>query len=63
MMRFYEKNVQGWKPSKDEMLAAIETGYTVMKHTGDVKQAGRAVMDELKTLHRMSKSQQGTSNR
>ena len=58
MMRFFEKNVQGWRPSREQMLAAIETGYTVMKHTGDVKQAGRAVMDELNTLHRMSQGEQ-----
>ena len=61
MMRFYKKNVQGWKPSKEQMLAAVETGYTVMKHTGDVKQAGKAVMDELNTLHRMSQGQQGVA--
>lgn len=61
MMRFYEKNVQGWKPSEEQMLAAVETGYTVMKHTGDVKQAGKAVMDELNTLHRMSQGQEGVA--
>ena len=61
MMRFFAKNVQGWKPSREQMLAAIETGYTVMKHTGDVKQAGRAVMDELNTLHRMSQGDQGVA--
>jgi hypothetical protein len=33
----------------------------VMKHTGDVKQAGKAMMDELNTLHRMSQSQQGVA--
>ena len=61
MMRFYAKNVQGWKPSKEQMLAAVETGYSVMKHTGDVKQAGKAMMDELNTLHRMSQGQQGVA--
>ena len=61
MMRFYEKNVKGWKPSEEQMLAAVETGYIVMKHTGDVKQAGKAVMDELNTLHRMSQGQQGVA--
>ena len=61
MMRFYEKNVKGWKPSEEQMLAAVETGYTVMKHTGDVKQAGKAMMDELNTLHRMSQGQQGVA--
>ena len=61
MMRFYEKNVKGWKPSEEQMLAAVETGYMVMKHTGDVKQAGKAVMDELNTLHRMSQGQQGVA--
>jgi hypothetical protein len=43
------------------MLGAIDTGYIVMKHTGDVKQAGKAMMDELNTLHRMSQGQQGVS--
>jgi hypothetical protein len=33
----------------------------VMKHTGDVKQAGKALMDELNTLHRMSQGQQGVA--
>ena len=61
MMRFYEKNVEGWKPSKEQMLGAIDTGYMVMKHTGDVKQAGKAMMDELNTLHRMSQGQQGVA--
>ncbi len=61
MMQFFAKNVQGWRPSREQMLAAIETGYTVMKHTGDVKQAGRAVMDELNTLHRMSQGEQGVT--
>lgn len=61
MMQFFAKNVQGWRPSREQMLAAIETGYTVMQHTGDVKQAGRAVMDELNTLHRMSQGEQGVA--
>jgi hypothetical protein len=43
------------------MLGAIDTAYTVMKHTGDVKQAGKAMMDELNTLHRMSQGQQGVA--
>ena len=58
IMRFFEKNGKGWKPSKEQMLAAVETGYTVMKHTGDVKQAGKAMMDELNTLHRMGQDNQ-----
>ena len=57
MMRFYEKNVKGWRPSEEQMLAAIDTGYAVMKHTGNKQQAGKAVMDELNTLHRMSQGQ------
>jgi hypothetical protein len=61
IMRFYEKNIEGWKPSKEQMLAAVETGYTVMKHTGDVKQAGKAVMDELNTLFRLSQGQDQVS--
>ena len=58
IMRFYAKNVKGWRPSREQMLAAVETGYTVMKHTGDVQQAGRAVMDELNSLYQMSQGQQ-----
>ena len=45
---------KGWIPSKDEMLSAVDNAYQVMKHTGDAKQAGKALMDELNTLHRMS---------
>ncbi len=59
MMRFFEKNGKGWKPSKEQMLAAVETGYTVMKHTGDVKQAGKAMMDE---LNRIQPVAEGTEN-
>lgn len=59
MMRFFEKNFEGWRPTEEQMLSAVETGYTVMKHTGDVKQAGKAVMDMINTLHRMSQGQQG----
>jgi hypothetical protein len=61
VMDFLSKAVKGWRPSKEEMLGAIDTGYIVMKHTGDVKQAGKAMMDELNTLHRMSQGQQGVS--
>jgi hypothetical protein len=41
------------------MLGAIDTAYMVMKHTGDIKQAGKAMVDELNTLHRMSQGQSG----
>ena len=61
VMDFLSKAVKGWRPSKEEMLGAIDTGYMVMKHTGDVKQAGKAMMDELNTLHRMSQGQQGVA--
>ena len=61
VMNFLAKAVKGWRPSKEEMLGAIDTGYMVMKHTGDVKQAGKAMMDELNTLHRMSQGQQGVA--
>jgi hypothetical protein len=61
VMDFLAKTVKGWRPSEAEMLAAIETAYVVMKHTGDVKQAGQALMDELNTLHRMSQGQQDVS--
>jgi|LakMenEpi03Aug12_release.lakeMendotaPanAssembly.Ray.scaffolds.fasta_scaffold02179_29 hypothetical protein len=61
IMKFFDQAVKGWKPSEEQMMAAIETAYTVMKHTGDIKQAGRAMMDELNTLHRMSQGQQGVA--
>jgi len=61
LMDFLVKAVKGWRPSEEEMLGAIDTGYIVMKHTGDVKQAGKAMMDELNTLHRMSQGQQGVA--
>ncbi len=61
IMDFLAKTVKGWRPSEQEMLGAIDTAYTVMKHTGDVKQAGKAMMDELNTLHRMSQGQQGVA--
>jgi hypothetical protein len=61
VMDFLSKTVKGWRPSEEEMLGAIDTGYIVMKHTGDVKQAGKAMMDELNTLHRMSQGQQGVT--
>ena len=61
VMNFLAKAVKGWRPSEEEMLGAIDTGYMVMKHTGDVQQAGRAMMDELNTLHRMSQGQQGVA--
>jgi hypothetical protein len=61
MMDFFEKTVKDWKPSKEQMLAAVETGYIVMKRTGDVQQAGKAVMDELNTLHKISQGQQGVA--
>jgi hypothetical protein len=61
IMDFLAKAVKGWRPSEQEMLGAIDTAYTVMKHTGDVKQAGKAMMDELNTLHRMSQGQQGVA--
>jgi len=59
VMDFLAKAVKGWRPSEQEMLGAIDTAYTVMKHTGDVKQAGKAMVDELNTLHRMSQGQSG----
>lgn len=61
MMRFLKQGVKGWSPSEEQMIAAIETGYNVMKRTGDVNQAGKALRDELNTLHRMSQDQQDLS--
>ena len=59
MMNFLAKSVNGWKPTKEQYLAAIDTGYEVMKHTGNVQQAGKAISDELNTLHRISQSKSG----
>ena len=59
MMNFLNKNVKGWTPTEEQYLAAIETGYQVMKHTGNVQQAGQAITDELNTLHRMSQNKSG----
>ena len=61
MMNFLSKKVKWWTPGEEEMLGAIDTAYMVMKHTGDVKQAGKALMDELNTLHRMSQGKQGVA--
>ena len=61
MMKLLAKTGRGWSPSEEEMLAAVDTGYMVMKNTGDVKQAGKAMMDELNTLHRMSQGKQSVS--
>jgi hypothetical protein len=61
MMNYFAKTGKGWSPSKEQMLAAVDTAYEVMKHTGDVQQAGKALMDELNTLHRMSQGQQGVA--
>ena len=38
--------------TKDEVLAAIEAGYNVMKRTGDVNKAGSAVRDKLDAAHK-----------
>jgi hypothetical protein len=62
IMQILAKTGRGWSPSEEEMLAAVDTGYMVMKHTGDVKQAGKAMMDELNTLHKMSQGQQGVTD-
>jgi len=61
MMNYFAKTGKGWSPSKEQLLAAVDTAYEVMKHTGDVQQAGKALMDELNTLHRMSQGQQGVA--
>lgn len=61
IMKLFANVGKGWTPSKEQMLAAVDTGYQVMKHTGDTKQAGKAVMDELNTLYRMSQGEQSVS--
>jgi len=53
-MQFLEKTVLGFKPSKEQVLSAIETAYIVMQETGNIQQARKALMDELNTLHQMS---------
>ena len=61
LMKFLDRAVKGWRPSEEQINDAIATAYDVMKHTGDKKQAGKAMMDELNTLHRMSQGQQGVA--
>ncbi len=61
MMKFLDQAVKGWRPNEEQIMAAIETAYTVMKHTGNIKQAGKAMMDELNTLHRISQDQQSVA--
>jgi hypothetical protein len=55
MMKLFANIGKGWIPSKEQMLNAVDTAYVVMKHTGDAKQAGKVLMDELNALYRMSK--------
>ena len=61
IMKLFANIGKGWIPSKEQMLSAVDTAYTVMKHTGDVKQAGKVLMDELNTLYRMSQGKQGVA--
>jgi hypothetical protein len=58
IMKLFANIGKGWIPSKEQMLSAVDTAYIVMKHTGDAKQAGKVLMDELNTLYRMSKGKQ-----
>ena len=58
MMKLFANIGKGWIPSKEQMLNAVDTAYRVMKHTGDTKQAGKVLMDELNALYRMSKGKQ-----
>ena len=58
IMKLFANIGKGWIPSKEQMLSAVDTAYRVMKHTGDVKQAGKVLMDELNTLYRMSQGKQ-----
>jgi hypothetical protein len=60
-MKLFAHIGKGWIPSTDEMLSAVDTAYIVMKHTGDAKQAGKVLMDELNTLYRMSQGKQGVA--
>ena len=61
IMKLFANIGKGWIPSKEQMLSAVDTAYTVMKHTGDAKQAGKVLMDELNTLYRMSQGKQGVA--
>ena len=61
IMKLFANIGKGWIPSKEQMLSAVDTAYIVMKHTGDVKQAGKVLMDELNTLYRMSQGKSGVA--
>jgi len=61
IMKLFANIGKGWIPSKEQMLSAVDTAYQVMKHTGDAKQAGKVLMDELNTLYRMSQGQPGVA--
>jgi len=61
IMKLFANIGKGWIPSREQMLSAVDTAYAVMKHTGDVKQAGKALMDELNTLYRMKQGGKGVS--
>jgi len=61
IMKLFANIGKGWIPSKEQMLNAVDTAYRVMKHTGDAKQAGKVLMDELNTLYRMSQGKQGVA--
>jgi hypothetical protein len=54
MMKFFDKTVKGWKPSKDDMMMAVDAGHSVMKKTGDVHQAGKAFQNFINSRHKMS---------
>lgn len=61
IMKLFANVGKGWSPSKEQLLAVVDTGYQVMKHTGDVKQASKAVIDELNTLYKINQGQQGVT--
>ena len=61
IMKLFANIGKGWIPGKEQMLSAVDTAYIVMKHTGDVKQAGKVLMDELNTLYRMSQGKSGVA--
>lgn len=44
--------IKGWKPSKEDHIAAIEAGYIAIKNTGNVKDAARVISDKLKEIQR-----------
>ena len=56
IMGFFDRAIKqgSWKPSEKEMMDAIDIAYKVMKQTGDVKVAGKALNDYVQGLYKKS---------